>query len=61
MTDVIRVNEADICLLHFVYVGDCDDPEEISDLINCGNQVETVWSDDRSGDTRDLENFELVE
>lgn len=61
VTGVIRVDDSDTCMLHFVDPGEFDDENDIPEMLNRGDSVRPVWADERTGDIQDISHFELVE
>ena len=58
---VIKINDSDQCLIHFLSGFDTDDPQELPAKIQVGMKVRPVWAKERTGDILDIEYFEPVE
>jgi uncharacterized protein len=57
---VIRVDNSDQCLVHFLRGFDTSDPEKILQKVKLGLRVRPVWKKERSGNILDIAYFEPV-
>lgn len=57
---VIRVDDSDQCLVHFLRGLDTSDPEKILRKVKAGLRVRPVWKSERSGSILDIAYFEPV-
>jgi uncharacterized OB-fold protein len=58
---VIRINDSDQCLLHFLSGIDANDPAQLLEKVSAGLQVKPVWAGERHGNILDVKYFEPVE
>ena len=58
---VIRVNNSEQCLIHFLSGFGTEDPKELPEKIRVGMKVRPVWSKERTGNILDIEYFEPVQ
>jgi uncharacterized OB-fold protein len=61
VTGVIRVDDSAICMMHFIEELEYDEPMDLVDQLEKGDEVEPVWSDDRDGDIFDMDHWRLEE
>jgi uncharacterized OB-fold protein len=61
VTGVIRVGDSAICMMHFIEEIEYDEPMDLVDKLEKGQEVEPVWSDDRSGDIFDIDHWRIAE
>jgi uncharacterized OB-fold protein len=61
VTGIVRVDDSDTCMLHFVDPGDFGTDDDITEMLNRGDKVRPVWADERTGDIQDISHFEVVE
>lgn len=57
---VIRIDNSDQCLLHFISGVDANDPAQLLKKVSAGLSVKPVWADERHGNILDIKYFEPV-
>jgi len=57
---VIKIDNSEQCLLHFLSGPELKNPEEWPEKIQAGMRVRPVWSEERSGTILDIKYFEPV-
>jgi uncharacterized OB-fold protein len=61
ITAAIRVDDSDICMLHFIDDIEYDGHDELVEKLHKGTEVEPVWADEREGDIRDISHWRPLE
>ena len=58
---VIRIENSDQCLLHFISGVDASDPAGLLKKVSAGLTVKPVWAEERHGNILDIKYFEPAE
>lgn len=58
---VIRINQSDQVILHFLSGLDSNDPGQLLEKVDNGLRVRPVWADERHGNIMDIRFFEPIE
>lgn len=60
ITAAIRLDGADVRILHYIGGVDMSDLEKVRDQVKTGMRVQAKWREERSGNIHDIEYFEPV-